>query len=255
MCILFIAFKSHPQFPLIVCANRDELHYRPTQEAHFWQPEQTILAGKDLEAGGTWLGINKQGEIAALTNIRAPELMKQEMKTRGELPLLALAQPNKLSTLWLNNHSHLYNPFNILYGNHQALYCYDSRAKSSTTLTSGYHAVSNGALDDIWPKMAKGNDALQQHINTHITPDPDVILSLLKDNQQAEDENLPHTGIGLEWERQLSSIYIKHPEYGTRSSSIILINHHQQAHFIEVQYDGKGRTLGRQDFHFKIEND
>ena len=251
MCILFVAFRAHPKFPLILCANRDEFHYRQTQEAHFRQPKQVILAGKDLEAGGTWLGINKQGIIAGLTNIRAPELTKQQVRTRGELPLLALAQPSQLSTDWLQENSHHYNPFNLLYGDHHVLNCYDSRAKTSITLTPGYHAISNGALDDIWPKMAKGNRQLEQHINLNSSPDPDVLLSILQDNQQAQDKELPHTGIGLEWERQLSSIFIKHPEYGTRSSSVILINH-QQAHFIEVRYNAKGRTLGRQDFHFNI---
>ncbi|WP_299495906.1 NRDE family protein [uncultured Shewanella sp.] len=254
MCILFIALKVLPQYPLIICANRDESHHRPTKKAHFWEPEKKILAGKDLEAGGTWLGINKQGNIAAITNIRIPEQSKQPKKTRGELPILALTQSSPLiSPSWLKKNNHQYQAFNLLYGHYQSLHCYNSQTQKDTCLSPGFHAISNGALDEIWPKMAKGNHALEQYLNSHSKPIPSELLMLLTDPQQAEDKYLPHTGISLDWERLLSSIFIKHPKYGTRSSNIILINQQQHVSFTEVRFNKLGQQIEQQEFQLSLE--
>ena len=246
MCILFVALNAHSEYPLILCANRDEFHHRPTEVAHIW-PDSNILAGKDLEAGGTWLGVNQQGAISALTNIRDPLLIQSDMKSRGELVLKALTDDG-VNEAWLQRHSPLYNPFNLLYGDQDALYCYDSRSKVSTRLTAGFHSISNGALDDIWPKMARGTKAIEARISSHLSPNIDVLLSIMTDGTQAPDSELPQTGVSLEWERHLSSIYIQHQEYGTRSTSVLLKDKLGNIQFAEVRYDGKGRHLGRVEF-------
>lgn len=247
MCVLFVALQTHPEFPLIICANRDEFHHRPTEAAHFWPAPNSVLAGKDLEAGGTWLGVNQQGKIAGLTNIRAPELSQNDMRSRGELVLKAL-EDDSINHDWLQLHSRFYNPFNLLFGDEEALQCFDSRSQTLTQLSPGFHSISNGALDDIWPKMARGTLAIEQHIRNHSNPDIDALLAIMTDNTQAPDEELPQTGVSLEWERHLSSIYIRHEEYGTRSTSIILKDKKGKIHFTEVRYDGKGRNLGRDEF-------
>lgn len=247
MCILFVALQTHPQYPLIICANRDEFHHRPTEAAHFWPEQTSLLAGKDLEAGGTWLGVNQQGKIAGLTNIRAPELNQNDMKSRGELVLKALGSEG-INQNWLALHHRFYNPFNLLFGDEELLQCFDSRNQTTTQLNQGFHAISNGALDDIWPKMARGTQAIEQHLSSHLTPDIDALLTIMTDNTQAPDSELPNTGVSLEWERHLSSIYIKHQEYGTRSTSIVLKDKQGKVHFTEVRYDGKGRNLGRDEF-------
>ncbi|AQS40602.1 hypothetical protein Sps_05539 [Shewanella psychrophila] len=249
MCILFIALNKHPKYPLIVCANRDEFHHRPTEQAHFWQPNNEILAGKDLEAGGTWLGINRRGGFAALTNLRDPLRQQSEMRSRGELVLKSLEAHSQITPDWLKEHGSHYNPFNLIYGDVSKLYCFNSIANSLTRLDSGFHSISNGALDDIWPKMSRGTQALQASISSCEEPDIDTLLTIMKDETRAEDTELPQTGIGLEWERLLSSIYIKHEEYGTRSTSIMLQDNAGNSRFVEVRYDGKGRNLGRQEFH------
>lgn len=247
MCILFVALQTHPHYPLIICANRDEFHHRPTEAAHFWPEQASLLAGKDLEAGGTWLGVSQQGKMAGLTNIRAPELNQNDMKSRGELVLKALTADG-INHQWLQDYSRFYNPFNLLFGDENLLQCFDSRSKTLIQLSPGYHSISNGALDDIWPKMARGTQAIEQHLSTNLTPDVDALLSIMTDNTQAPDTELPTTGVSLEWERHLSSIYIKHQEYGTRSTSIILKDQQGKLHFTEVRYDGKGRNLGREEF-------
>ncbi|MCL1049775.1 NRDE family protein [Shewanella abyssi] len=249
MCILFVALEAHPEYPLIICANRDEFHHRPTEAAHFWPKQNRLLAGKDLEAGGTWLGVNQNGLIAGLTNIRDPELIQSDMKSRGELVLKALINDG-IDESWLARYSPFYNPFNLLYGDEKALYCFDSRAKRLNQLTAGFHSISNGALDDIWPKMSRGTQAIQAHITNNSNPCIDSLLAIMKDGTQAPDADLPQTGVSLEWERHLSSIYIQHQEYGTRSTSIILKDKRGKVQFSEVRYDGKGRNLGRNDFSF-----
>ncbi|WP_110456835.1 NRDE family protein [Shewanella algidipiscicola] len=248
MCILFVALGVHPDHPVIICANRDEFHVRPTEPAHLWPGEHHVLAGKDLQAGGSWLGINQQGDIAALTNIRAPEQLHTDSRSRGELVIKALNEPSRITHDWLSEHHQRYNPFNLLFGHRDQLYCYHSLDNSLKQLTPGFHAISNGALDDIWPKMAKGTRALEQQLSQTTPPNIDALLAIMTDQSQAQDSELPQTGIALEWERLLSSIYIKHPEYGTRSTSIILQDNQGNSEFIEVRYDGKGRNLGRQRF-------
>lgn len=248
MCILFVALDVLPEHPVIICANRDEFHVRPTEPAHFWPPEGHLLAGKDLQAGGSWLGVNQHGQIAALTNIRAPELQQSNKRSRGELVLKALEVPNTMTTSWLREQGHFYNPFNLLFGKGSELYCYHSLNSEIQRLAPGFHAISNGAIDDIWPKMAKGTQALEQQLSNASAIDIDALLAIMTDQSQADDDELPQTGVALEWERQLSSIYIKHPEYGTRSTSIIIQDQQSNTEFIEVRYDGKGRNLGRQSF-------
>lgn len=247
MCILFVALKAHAEYPLIICANRDEFHHRPTEAAHFWNDNSQLLAGKDLEAGGTWLGVNQLGSIAGLTNIRDPELIQSDMKSRGELAIKALSSGG-LDEAWLQRYSPFYNPFNLLFGDEKALYCFDSRLRLYSQLSPGFHSISNGALDDIWPKMARGSQAIESHITTNREPSIAALLAIMTDGTQAPDDELPQTGVSLEWERHLSSIYIQHQEYGTRSTTIIMKDNQGKVHFAEVRYDGKGRNLGRDDF-------
>ncbi|MDF0533445.1 NRDE family protein [Shewanella sp. A32] len=250
MCILFVALQQHPDYPLILCANRDEYHHRPSQAAHFWPPQQQLLAGKDLSAGGSWLGVNRQGTLAAITNIRAPHLLRDNCRSRGELVIRALSQ--SVSPQWLQQHQQDYNPFNLLYGDADHLYCYNSLGENLQPLTPGFHAISNGALDDIWPKMARGTQALQQKIAGAAPLDYATLLDIMQDDTEAESAQLPDTGIDSEWEQKLSAIFIRHPQYGTRSTSLLLQNHAGEIHFHEVRYNSDGKVLGQESFHFAI---
>lgn len=254
MCILFIGLNCHATYDLIVCANRDEFHHRATAPADFWPPSKQLLAGKDLLAGGTWLGLNQKGQVAALTNIRDPQGQSDNMRSRGDLVVKALTSTT-ISPDWLRQHSKAYNPFNLVFPHQHQLCCYHSATHQLTTLADGFHAISNGAMDDKWPKMAKGEQALEAYIQQNQTISIDDLLSIMQDESQPTDDQLPETGVSLEWERRLSSIYIRHPEYGTRSTSVILRSRQGHCQFVEVRYDGKGRQLGRQVFQFDKEED
>ena len=247
MCILFMAIGVNPDYPLIICANRDEFHHRPTEPAHFWPPEQNLLAGKDLLAGGTWLGLNRSGSIAALTNIRSPADHSDNRRSRGELIPKYLSGDDAFVP-WLEKQAPSYNPFNLVFGSGQTFYCFNSLQRSLEQLSPGCHAISNGAMDDVWPKMAKGQQALEALVSAPGMPDEALLLEMMRDESRPEDTRLPQTGVSLEWERRLSSIYIRHDEYGTRSTSLLLQDTRGHISFTEVRYDGKGRNLGSQRF-------
>ena len=250
MCILFLAIKQHSEYPLVICANRDEFYQRPTSAAHFWSDYPSILAGKDLQAGGSWLGVNKQGYFAAVTNIRTASKQAQDMKSRGELVTTALQKDSAITPIWLARHSDQYNPFNLIYGPLESLVCYNSVSKTHSRLTDGFHAVSNGKLDDIWPKMAKGGKKLEAIINLNQRIEPEQLFSILTDQEKAPESQLPDTGVSLELERLLSSIFINSPEYGTRSSCVLLQTNDQTVEFIEVQYDQYAESVGQRRFVF-----
>lgn len=205
-----------------------------------------------MQAGGTWFGVNKQGQVAGVTNLRVPQKSPEAMRSRGELITKALSSGSLICPNWLAEHSDNYQPFNLVFGQGVHLYCFNSLNKQTIKLSDGFHAISNGALDDIWPKMAKGQQALEALINQSQSIEIPALLQLMKDDSQPLDNELPNTGIGLEWERRLAAIYIRHPDYGTRSTSVLLEDVQGSMHFTEVRYDGKGRQLGQQDFHFML---
>ncbi len=250
MCILFLAINRHSEYPLIICANRDEFYERPTSAAHFWNDATSMLAGKDLQAGGSWLGVTKQGRFAAITNIRIGTKISQDRKSRGELVTMALAENSPINAEWLEQHSDEYSPFNLVYGPLNGLVCYNSVSKRHIVLSDGFHAVSNGELDDVWPKMAKGERQLEALVRSNQAIESEQLFSILKDREKAEESLLPDTGVPIEWERLLSSIFICSDGYGTRSSCLLLQNNNSAIEFTEKQYNESGKSVGEQSFSF-----
>ena len=236
MCILFIAINQHLEYPLIICANRDEFYQRPTRAAHQW--DCGIIAGKDLQAGGTWLGVSPTGQFAAVTNLRMANQDPAARHSRGALVVKALR--SQLNQTWLSEHCDNYGGFNLIYSANKELVCFNSHLKTQQTLSNGFHAISNGAMDDAWPKMAKGKQALEKQIKSNHTIIVDELLDILSDDTQAPDEQLPSTGVSYEWEKRLSSIFIQSEGYGTRASSVVLFHRNGNIRFYERSYDSKG---------------
>ena len=251
MCILFFAIKQHPKYPLIICANRDEFHQRPTQAMHWWTNEEKskeVLAGKDLQAGGSWLAINKKGRFSALTNYRKPKSFDVHKKSRGDLVLQALTNKDTEMTKQLIASASNYNSFNLVFGELNNLHCFDSESMTQTKLTTGFHSLCNGALDDIWPKMALGQEQLTQYIHSSSSNLIDVegLFKLMQNTQQATNENLPNTGLPLNWEQLLSSIFITSPDYGTRTTNIILQDDKGHISIYDRSYDELGNCIQKQ---------
>lgn len=253
MCLIVFAKNFHPRYKLILAANRDEFYDRPSTAAGYWNEFSYLIAGKDLKANGTWLGITRQGKIAAVTNFRDfySQKEKTEFKSRGKLVTKFLTEnftPNDLSNYLTNNRSE-YNGYNLIYGATDELYHYSNISNAVTMIENGIHGLSNHLLDTAWPKVHSiklkfGEILLSNEISI------DEIFNLLSDEKQFDDELLPDTGVGLDYERILSSIFIKSSIYGTRSSTVITIDMEDNVQFVEGTYDNQngGSTFINHEF-------
>jgi uncharacterized protein with NRDE domain len=243
MCLILFALNAHSDYPFILAANRDEFTKRPAHKAHWWHYFPQVIGGIDLEAGGTWLGMTKTGHFTALTNVRDLTNINPDAPSRGELTYKFLTQNinNGDFGALLERKGKQYNGFNILWGDVSAgeLYWYSNYSEGIQQIQNGLHGVSNALLDTPWYKVESGKAHLQSIINSNEANNPEsltnALLTMLQDPTKPADEQLPDTGVGIEWERQLSSVFIQAPErqYGTRCSTVILVNKDKSVHFTE----------------------
>ncbi|MBI5910491.1 MAG: NRDE family protein [Betaproteobacteria bacterium] len=222
MCLILIAHGAHSDFPLVIAANRDEYYQRPTARAAFWQDHPHILAGRDLECMGTWLGVTRAGRFAALTNFRDARERKTDAPSRGQLVSDFLASDREpreyLGDVAIE--APRYNGFNLLAGDIDRVFYFSSRTGSVQQMSPGIHGLSNHLLDTPWPKVERGKQRLQAALAGEF--DAEALLNLLHDGEPAPENELPDTGIGLELELVLSPALIVSPQYGTRSSTVVL---------------------------------
>lgn len=252
MCLILLAIQQHPEWPLILIANRDEFYARPSEQAMFWQENSDLLAGRDLQAGGTWLGIRKKHlRFAALTNYRNPLLnMKEGASTRGKIVRAYLENEKKTESFLegLTNHLANYNAFNLICGHPDALFCFSSVKGTYEVIPPGIHGLSNHLLDTPWPKVRRGCFLLERVLQEKISEEK--LLNILQDKQQPEDDNLPDTGIALEWERILAPIFIQSAGYGTRCSTLLQYHRKGEVFFTEVSWNEKGEKAGIRQFNW-----
>mgnify|MGYP001565895494 CR=1 FL=1 len=233
MCLILIAHGAHPVFPLVIAANRDEYYHRPTAGAAFWQDHPHILAGRDLECMGTWLGVTRRGRFAALTNFRDPRERKTDAPSRGLLVSEFLASDREpreyLADIAIE--APRYNGFNLLAGDADGIFCFSSRTGATERLSPGIHGLSNHLLDTPWPKVQRGKQRLQAALERGFSAE--ALLELLHDREPACASELPDTGIGLELERVLSPALIASPQYGTRASTAVVFGEDGSVSFVE----------------------
>ncbi|MGK9049390.1 NRDE family protein [Stutzerimonas chloritidismutans] len=241
MCLIVFAWRPGHTQPLVLAANRDEFHARPSLPLGHWEDAPWIVGGRDLQAGGTWMGVTTSGRFAALTNIRAPG-QAIGPRSRGELPEQYLRGnlPPADYLAELAGRRADYAGFNLLVGDRQALWHLNSRSGEATALQPGIYGLSNASLDTPWPKLRKARAALATNLDPAT---PENLLALLADPSPAAEHELPQTGVPLEWERRLSSIFIASPEYGTRASTA-LIRHADGALDILERSFGPGGPVG-----------
>lgn len=255
MCLALIAIAVHPRYPLVLAANRDEFHARAATPAAWW--DEGFLAGRDLEEGGTWLGIDRRGRLAFLTNVREPSRRDLGAPTRGTLvPRILIddrAPAESLASLMSSGSR--YNGFNLLAGDVSTMHWASNRAAFTKRVDSGIHGVSNHFLDTPWPKLVRAKAALARWCSSS-DDDADLapVFALLGDTQRAPDEELPVTGVSLEWERLLSSPFIVSPEYGTRCTTVVTLSHDGEAHFVERSFDPAGNATGEVDYRFPLQS-
>lgn len=239
MCLILFAYKAHPKYKLIVAANRDEAYGRPTAPAHFWEEKPDILAGRDLEKMGTWMGVSRSGRFSALTNFRNPAEITVGLRSRGELVAEYLTA-GKRGDDYLKKAAasrHDYPGYNLLAGDVNELFYYSNVGDSLHKIEPGIHGVSNHLLNTDWPKVENGKTGLARIIADDHPEMVNQLFTHLENSDPAPDHLLPSTGVPLDWERLLSPMFIKSEGYGTRSSTVILMNE-EEIFFKERVYNG-----------------
>lgn len=248
MCTILFSWKSTKNFKLVLLANRDEFYERQTKNAHWWEEYPNVLGGIDQRAGGTWMGINKNGRFAAITNYRKFPLEEFET-SRGELVKNYLIGNDNVDDYmsFLMDKGHNYDGFNLLFGTPDDLNYFSNRGPEAKLKPSLY-GLSNHLLDTPWPKVSRGKEMLEKELKSSGF-NKENMFEVLSNNEIAEDHLLPTTGIGLEKERMLSPIFIKSPEYGTRISTFLSIDNNGNVDFHERSYVPKNESR----FEFKID--
>lgn len=254
MCLIILALKQHPVYDLILMSNRDEFYERPTKVAGFWDDFPDLLAGKDSQGGGTWLGITKTGRIAALTNYRNPALIKAGSPTRGRLVSDFLKGEDTIEGYIekIDNEAGLYNGFSLILGVGKRLVYYSNINRQSMELSPGIHGLSNHLINTPWPKVDRGKSQLERLIKNEGKFSEAEAFNILYDRYKPDDSILPDTGVGIERERMLSPIFIRSPDYGTRSSTLILIDRNGHVMFIEKSHTPGTNKTGVLRFDFQI---
>ncbi|MEJ2724875.1 MAG: NRDE family protein [Deltaproteobacteria bacterium] len=254
MCLILLAIKMHPEYKMIIAANRDEYYDRASAPAHFWEQAPVLLAGRDMKAGGTWLGITRQGRLGMVTNYRDPASVKQHAPSRGRLlTRFLLAKLKPLDFLReVKQEGDQYNGLNLIVGDENQLYWFSNRNGDPLALGTGLYGLSNHLLDTPWPKVSRAKNLMAQLLAGREILSPDPLFKSLQDRSVPPDKALPHTGVDLEWERLLSPIFISSPNYGTRSSTVLLIDQQDRVTFVERTFNGSPKPTSSVMHEFKL---
>ncbi len=254
MCLILFAWQSHPRYSLVVAANRDEFHRRPTAAADYWQESPQLLAGRDLQAGGTWLGITRRGRFAAITNYREPQTSAPPLaQSRGHL-IRDYLLDTTTATEYAERMRQLgeqYSGFNLLLGDGDTLVHVSNRSDKTTLVKAGSHGLSNHLLDTDWPKVHEGRARLEKLLEDERV-DPEALLELLAARNLVTGSEPPGFELSLAPEITTRKMFLVSPEYGTRSSTVLLVDRNGQVTFVERQFDKDGLSSSTQSHEFRI---
>jgi uncharacterized protein with NRDE domain len=255
MCLILFAHDVDPQYSLIVAANRDEAHARPAAPAGFWTDDPRIYAGRDLEQGGTWLGLATTGRFAAITNYRQRPRAAATEHSRGELTrgYLTGDAPAQDYLRDVSARAADYRGFSLIAGVPGELYFYSNRGNGVATIARGVHGLSNHLLDEPWPKVRNGIAVLNGLLGAAESTLIDGLYAMLGDRTPAPDHLLPATGLAPERERDVSPAFIARDVYGTRASTVVLVGRDGHVRYVERSFGPLGAALGTTDRRFRIE--
>jgi uncharacterized protein with NRDE domain len=253
MCLILLALNYHPKYKMIIATNRDEFYNRKTAPAEFWKDHPDVLAGRDLEAMGTWLGVTRTGRLAMLTNFRDPKNINPAAPSRGKLvsDFLVNGGDAQIYVNEVSRNGKAYNGFNLITGTVDELWYYSNYGREAQQITDGLHGLSNHLLDTPWPKVVRGKEKLAAHL---LMPEPEVetFFKVLYDEDVAPDNTLPNTGLPLEHERALSSMFIKTNGYGSRCTTVIMVDRANNVFFSERVYNTETFQHSTQTFRFTV---
>ncbi|OGA02709.1 MAG: hypothetical protein A2W68_13880 [Betaproteobacteria bacterium RIFCSPLOWO2_02_64_14] len=256
MCLILFAHKAHRDYPLIMAANRDEAYARPSAPAAFWDELPHICAGRDLGKGGTWLGITRAGRIAAVTNYRDPTAARDAPLSRGALvkDFLAAQAASRHYLSEVGARGDQYNGFILIAGDLERLDWLSNRGPGVERIAPGVHGLSNHLLDTPWPKIQRARQTMESLLSVGGTGLVAGLFEVLADRTQAPDHELPDTGVGVQRERELSSIFVSGGRYGTRASTLILVHQDGSVLFVERSYGPLGVRLGEVAYRFDLQS-
>lgn len=253
MCLITFAYRAHADYPLLVAANRDEYYARPTAGVQFWSDRPGLAAGRDLQAGGTWLGITRSGRFAAITNHRNPPTTPAAPRSRGMLTLdflVGTTAPDQFLHE-LAGRAGDYAGFNLLLGDGEALWYFSNIEGRARRLEPGVHSISNGLLDSGWPKQRDAEQRIAALLDSGV--DHEALERAVNDRTPAPDHRLPDTGVGLALERALSSQFITMPEYGTRATTTLSVHREGKVELVERAFIEGGRPGERRSLSFQLD--
>jgi uncharacterized protein with NRDE domain len=252
---MLFAWRAHADYRLVFAGNRDEAYERPSTPAAFWDDAPTILGGRDLEKGGSWLALSRSGRIATVTNYRSGPPYRDAPRSRGELVANFLRTGVEARPYLEQIHAEgtQYRAFSLIVGDMAQLFFCSNQSDEIEEITPGIHGLSNHLLDTPWPKIRQGRDRVRGLLGR--TEDDLVagLFDILADRTMAPDADLPDTGVGLQRERELSSSFIANGRYGTRASTVLLIGSNRDVFFIERTFGPHGRPLGSGQHRFKLD--
>ncbi|TAL88033.1 MAG: NRDE family protein [Rhodanobacter sp.] len=251
MCLIAFAWNAHPRWRLLLAGNRDESHARPSAALARWD-DAPVIGGRDLQAGGTWLGVTDGGRCCVVTNVRDPH-DPQRGASRGLLATDylggeadAAAHARQLLAIAAD-----YRPFNLLtFDAHDAFYLGNRPEPGMQAVEPGVHGLSNADFNTPWPKTRSLMRRMQAWIDAGAATDFAPLFDALADEQVAQDAQLPDTGIGLELERRLSSAFIRGGHYGTRASTVVAISHAGEGVIMERRFGPHAHFLGESTLRF-----
>lgn len=254
MCLILFANEASSRYQLVLAANRDEFYSRPTAPAAFWEEAPDILAGRDLEGGGSWMGVTRSGKIAAVTNFRGAGKVREDAPSRGNLvnDFLMSGESPDVFTDRLRTRARNYNGFNLLLGSAQSLWWYSNQYDEPHRIIPGIHGLSNHLLDTPWAKVERGKRALEDLLVGEKEITPEQIFPILEDHTPAADDELPDTGVGLELERVLSAAFIRTQYYGTRSSTVLLVERTGNLTFVERSFSPRDEIQNETRYEFRL---
>ena len=252
MCLLVLAWQSHARYRLVVAANRDEYHERPAAPLAKWPPPAQLLAGRDLRAQGTWLGIDRERRFGVVTNFRELQRTRLGAPSRGELvPLYLGARPHAAEFFAaLGERAHEYSGFNLLLTDGKSLWYGSNRATPfARELPHGVYGLSNELLDTPWPKLQRVRAGFAAWLSAPRPGDIEELFLLLADRTPSDDLSQGEGGLPREWQRALSAPFVLHPQYGTRCSTVLLLAPDGALDLIERRFDAHGNVAGETAFH------
>lgn len=251
MCLIIIAHRTDDDLPLIVAANRDEFHARPTQDAHWWPDRPHILGGRDLQAAGTWLAVDRNGRFAAVTNYRDADQPRAGLRSRGHLVTDFLNGDESPLDYVASIDDDRFAGFNLLAGDGDTLAYRCNRAGGPRQLAPGIYAVANATLDTPWPKVERVKKALLNLLDAGNVNETEL-LRLLDDRERARAGEVETGGLPFETAHALTAPFVVQPDYGTRSSTVLTRTAAGDVRFTEKRFDASGRSTGASNFLFSL---